>query len=604
MNSVTPCNISTINPLLPCNLITEMIAKAEDEKLIRHYLLGELTEEERRQLEARVFDDEELASRFPEHLSLIEDELVEDYVKGALTPREKMRFEDHFLRTPQRRGKLSFVESLSKYATVVSNESRDADRKPSLRLSGWIAPIFSPAWRLAVCAVLILGIGIVVWRAFLYTSDIDKGLSALNQAYREQRPLAARITGLGYAPFPDTRGAGDKVNKVDYRAREYSELLFRREAAERPTATALHALGKYYLTQKRFGSAIDQFEAALKSDPDNALLHSDLGAALFEKGKSDRPNDQSGAAEVTLGRSRDHLSRALELDDSLLEALFNRALLHQTMNLPEQAKADWESYLKKDATSAWAEEAKENLKSLGGKNKGSSLERRERLFQDFSNAYHAGDDETAWRAYSLSHFRDGNYVTGRLIDEFLELSRNGSKEEAAERIAVLSYAGQLSERRVGDRFTATLARLYERTASNQRAALARARSLMREGLAQYGRAETEQAIKSFTQSRAIFERLGDLGEALQADFWIGHCYDVQEDARRSASTLNGLVRICEENSFLWLQAAALNGMSLAHSALSEYSMAINCSIRSLELSKKLEDKNGELRNTRMLAGLY
>src|SRR5215468_707976 len=580
-----------------------MIPKAEDEKLIRLYLLGELTEDDRRRLETRVFDDEEFAARFPEHLSLLEDELIEDYVKGALTPREKNHFEDHFLRTPQRREKLSFVESLSKYATDVWDESHDAVRKPDHRLYGWLASLFTPAWKLAGCAVLILGIGIAIWRSFLYTSDIDKGLSALNLAYREQRPLAARITGFSYAPFPDTRGAGDKYNKVDYRAREYSELLFRREVAEKPTPAALHALGKYYLTQKRFNSAIDQFEAALKSDPDNARLHSDLGAALFEKGKSDRPNDQSGAAEVTLARSRDHLSRSLQLDDSLLEALFNRALLHQTMNLSEDAKKDWESYLRKDATSAWAGEAKEYLKSLEGKNKG-SLQRRERLYQDFSNAYQTGDDEAAWRAYSLSQNRDGNYVTGRLIDEFLELSRIRSKEEAARRIAVLVYAGQLSERRVGDRFTDSLARLYELTAPDQRAALARARWLMREALRQYDRAKSDQAIKSFTQARAIFERAGDLGEALQADFWIGRCYSMQEDSRRSVSILSELVKVCEENGFIWLQAAALSGLSLAHSALSEYSMAINCSSRSQELSKKLEDKNGELRSANMLAGLY
>ncbi|MCI0391595.1 MAG: CHAT domain-containing protein [Acidobacteria bacterium] len=566
-------------------------------------MLGELTEDERRRLEIRVFDDEEFGERFPEHLSLLEDELIEDYVKGALTPQEKKRFEDHFQRTPQRREKLSFIESLSKYATDVADESHDADRKPAPRLYGWALIFLNPAWRIAGCAVLILGIGIGVWRSFFYTSDIDKALSLLSQAYREQRPLAARITGLGYAPYPDTRGAGDKVNKVDYRAREYSELLFRREAAETPTAAALHALGKYYLTQKQFSSAIDQFEAALKSDPDNARLHSDLGAALFEKGKSDRPNDQSGAAEVTLARSRDHLGRALELDDSLLEALFNRALLHQTMNLSAEAKRDWESYLSKDATSAWAVEAKENLKSLDAKNKG-SLQRRERLFQDFNNAYQAGDDETAWRAYSRSQFRDGNYVTGRLIDEFLELSRNRSKEEAANRMAVLGYAGDLSERRVGDRFTANLAGLYKMASPDQLAALARARGLMHEALGQYDRTESDQAIKSFTQARVIFERAGNLGEALQADFWIGRCYDMQEDARRCVSILSGLVRVCGENGFRWLHAAALSGLSSAHSALSEYSMAINCSGRSLELSKQLEDKNGELRSANLLAGLY
>jgi len=592
-----------------------MIPKAEDEKLIRRYLLGALTEDERRRLETRVFEDEEFAARFPEHLSLIEDELIEDCVKGALTRREKKHFEDHFLRAPQRREKLSFIESLSKYATdavdesheVVDLVSHEADRKPAPLIYGWMASFFTSAftsaWRFAGCAVLILGIGVLIWRSFFYTSDLDKGLSLLNQAYREQRPLAARVTGLVYAPFPNTRGAGDKDAKVDYRAREYSELLFRREASERPTASALYALGKYYLTQKQFSSAIDQFEAALKSDPDNARLHSDLGAALFEKGKTDRLNDQSGAAEVTLARSLDHLSRALELDGSLLDALFNRALLYQRLNLREEAKKDWEVYLKKDASSAWAEEARENLKSLEAKNK-ASFQKRELLFQDFNNAYLARDDETAWRAYSLSHFRDGNYITNRLIDEFVELSRKRSREEAANRISLLDYAGELSERRVGDRYTASLARLYKSAPPAKREALARARALMRDALGQFDRTESDLAIKTFTQARAIFERAGDLGEALQADFWIGPCYDVQEDSRRSISILNSLVRDCEENGFLWLQAAALHGMAMAYTALSESSKAINFSSRSQALSIKLEDKNGELKSANLLAGLY
>src|SRR5262245_21086151 len=212
MISVGACNVSTINQLLPCNLETEMIPKAEDEKLIRRYLLGALTEDERRRLETRVFEDEEFAARFPEHLSLIEDELIEDRVKGSLTRREKKHFEDHFLRAPQRREKLSFIESLSKYATDAVNESHDvvdlvshkADRKPAPQIYGWMASFFTSAftsaWRFAGCVVLILGIGVLIWRSFFYTSDLDKGLALLNQAYREQRPLAARITGLVYAP--------------------------------------------------------------------------------------------------------------------------------------------------------------------------------------------------------------------------------------------------------------------------------------------------------------------------------------------------------------------------------------------------------------------
>src|SRR5262249_57288781 len=98
---------------------------------------------------------------------------------------------------------------------------------------------------------------------------------------------------------------------------------------------------------------------------------------------------------------------------------------------------------------------------------------------------------------------------------------------------------------------------------------------MSDALGQFDRTEIDLAIKTFTQARAIFEREGDPGEALQADFWIGPCYDVQEDARRSISILNRLVRDCEENDFLWLQAAELHGMAMAYTAHSQSSFAIN-----------------------------
>jgi CHAT domain-containing protein/Tfp pilus assembly protein PilF len=574
-----------------------MIPKMEDESLIRRYLLGDLTEEERRRIEIRVFDDQDFAESFPDQLSVVEDELIEDYVKDVLLTREKKQFEDHFLRTDERREKLAFVRSLSRYATEAG---RAREERRASWFSGWLSLLLAPRWKPAVVALVLLSLGAVTWRVFFYRSQVERGLIALNQAYRQQRPVASRITGLNYADFPESRGDGEKV---DSRARDRAERLLLDAVDEKATPESLHALGKSYLARKKFDQAIEHFEAALKSDPNNARLYSDLGAALFERGKLERRDNQSGKSEVTIALGLESLNKALSLDDSLLDAIFNRALVYREMKLYQQARNEWTIYLKKDPDSSWAEEAKRNLKLLDEDEKKVSR-REDDLFQDFIQAYRVDDDERAWRAFRRSHFRTGNYIADRLVKEFLDLNSKGQNEAADDRLRALGYAGALSERRTRDRFTATLARSYRQASPNDLRMLAQARALTRRAYGHYEESIYGQAIDDYAKARDLFEKAGDIGEAAQADYWIGHCQDLREDASQSIDTLTAVAERCERLGFSWLQTMALGGLTSAYASLSEYSAGIGYSERSLELSKRLEDENGELDSVTLLASLY
>lgn len=51
---------------------------------------------------------------------LLEDELVDDYVSGKLTRRERECFEKYFLTTPDRSAKLRFARALNEYITSVA----------------------------------------------------------------------------------------------------------------------------------------------------------------------------------------------------------------------------------------------------------------------------------------------------------------------------------------------------------------------------------------------------------------------------------------------------------------------------------------------------
>src|ERR1041384_8701536 len=88
----------------------------DEEQHLRSYLLGELAQEEMRELEDRLLREEEFANQ----VLLIEDELIEDYMLGGLSDQERQQFEQNFLTTPRRRRKLMMVEGLKARASSLA----------------------------------------------------------------------------------------------------------------------------------------------------------------------------------------------------------------------------------------------------------------------------------------------------------------------------------------------------------------------------------------------------------------------------------------------------------------------------------------------------
>src|ERR1051325_10693415 len=86
--------------------------KINDDKLASRFLLGDLPEEQKAQLEERFFTDDD----YFEYMLAVEDELIDDYAQGALTGRERERFETYFLNSPERRSRLEFARALQKTA--------------------------------------------------------------------------------------------------------------------------------------------------------------------------------------------------------------------------------------------------------------------------------------------------------------------------------------------------------------------------------------------------------------------------------------------------------------------------------------------------------
>jgi hypothetical protein len=80
----------------------------EEGAVLRRYLLGEASEHEAARLERAYLGSDAALEELRAH----EDELIEDYLAGALDPPERESFERHFLSSPGRFERLLFIRAL------------------------------------------------------------------------------------------------------------------------------------------------------------------------------------------------------------------------------------------------------------------------------------------------------------------------------------------------------------------------------------------------------------------------------------------------------------------------------------------------------------
>jgi hypothetical protein len=120
----------------------------------RRFLLGEMSEDERNTFEGRFVADDELFQQ----IRVIEDELIESYVRGGLSPADKEKFERSFLTNERRRSRVAFtrtmLDKLVQQDQVAGPEHRQSE---SERPSVWPSIIgFFKTPQLAFGAVLAL----------------------------------------------------------------------------------------------------------------------------------------------------------------------------------------------------------------------------------------------------------------------------------------------------------------------------------------------------------------------------------------------------------------------------------------------------------------
>jgi hypothetical protein len=127
----------------------------ESELPLKPYLLGDLNPDDQQLLEQRLMID----SAAFEELRWTEEELIDDYLQGALSSHDKEKFENYFLAAPERLKKLDFAKALKSYVSANRKKESLLSTLRNFWQTLWRQPNPALRWALATSLLLIVAGG-------------------------------------------------------------------------------------------------------------------------------------------------------------------------------------------------------------------------------------------------------------------------------------------------------------------------------------------------------------------------------------------------------------------------------------------------------------
>lgn len=171
-----------------------------DDALLREFLLGKISDEERGRIEGLFLTD----SQAKERILAVEQDLIEDYLEGTLTTEDRERFVSRYAQTEEQRRRLRITKSIKDWAIA---EAASVQSVPA-RSSAWnrlldrfrLKPTF--VIPIAVMAMIVIVIAAIWLSRRAQHSAIEEELAQLNApanlregpVSKELVPVASRGT--------------------------------------------------------------------------------------------------------------------------------------------------------------------------------------------------------------------------------------------------------------------------------------------------------------------------------------------------------------------------------------------------------------------------
>jgi len=167
-----------------------MAESTQDKTLIVRYILGQVSAEERADLEERYFADSDLF----EQMVAAENDLIDSYVRGRLSGPEQFQFENRFLATPELRERVRSARAIADYRSDAASISTPDTGKAITRRRPMM-----PALRFAFAG---LALALLIWGSWVMVlnlrlrREIDLLTRERANIERQQQDLQRQITEL------------------------------------------------------------------------------------------------------------------------------------------------------------------------------------------------------------------------------------------------------------------------------------------------------------------------------------------------------------------------------------------------------------------------
>lgn len=371
-------------------------------------------------------------------------------------------------------------------------------------------------------------------------SDLTHGLDLLVQSARNVRPVEGRLTGgFDYAPIRlpvDGAPRSQSSNETDQGMRLFAEAAARitADVAANPSPANLHAQGILRLFWGKPEEAVGSLEQARARDPKNAKKLNDLAVARLALARA--RDEPYGLLDVLVTADK-----AVEADNYLPEARFNRALALESLYLDSDAREAWQAYLELDPKSAWADEAREHLANL--------TPHREQAWDSelllLKEAISSADETLVHKTVSRFPQQARVFVEQELLPEWAEAWRRQRKTEAAKILDISRAMGDALVSLNGDLMIQDAVEAID--ATQWRSDGPKLESLS-DGLSHYSEAvklfrsfETTAAEAHFQQARVDLQSIGDFF-VNWVDLYLANCANQKGQYSRALDLIEPLVQ--------------------------------------------------------------
>ena len=384
---------------------------------------------------------------------------------------------------------------------------------------------------------LVLG-AFAAWTLFKPPSP-DSVLRLLAKAYSENRTLEVRIPGAKHAPTRVLRG-GDSESATEPKSFIEADLYVSQYAhLNANNARWLHAAARDELLKQNYSQAIQHLQHAREIQENEPDLMTDLASAYFIRAQQrNQPLDYGNAIEI-LGEAL-----AMVPDDPV--ALFNRAVICERLFLYGQAERDWQHYLRIDARSDWADEAREHLRDLTIDLKEQANRVGEPLLEFSDVAKLEPEDKSAFTSIEA---RAEEYLQSAVI-EWLPIAYpapGSATESQAEARSALQLLAKWIRVHHGDSW---LSDLLSTSSSPQFPAGVEALSRL---LKANDDGNTEAARTYAQKADAAFSAVGNLPGSLRARVEYVFAAHIEQEGAGCLRAAKGFRRFVEDRAYPWLR---------------------------------------------------